>query len=40
MGFADTLQNYLELSLKKLIVIYRLIDHEFRYQTLKIALAE
>ena len=48
MGFADTLQNYLWLSLRKLIVNYGLIDHEFCYQflkfmwfqTLKIALAE
>ena len=35
MGLADTLENYLYLSITKLFVVYRLIDHDFCYQFLK-----
>ena len=35
MGVADALQNYIQLSLRKLIVKYRLIDHKFCYQLSK-----
>ena len=48
MGFADTLQNYISWSLRKLIVVDKFVDYKFCYQffkfiwfqTLKIALTE